>query len=109
MQRVITSQLLPAQQPNHFAEAEKMHDELDVQDTGKSGELVSIERLIGVVLEMKRGPKCRRPILRSNVSRGLTYLSHHRDIHTLQGSRVFVVGTSLAARVRCLWVWVRSR
>jgi hypothetical protein len=36
MQRVITSQLPEAQQPNQLCEAEKMHEELDVQDTGKS-------------------------------------------------------------------------
>lgn len=38
MQRVITAeeQVGPEQQPNHFEEAEKMQEEEDVQDTGKS-------------------------------------------------------------------------
>lgn len=36
MQRVIGAQEDDAQQPNHFAEAEKMQDEEDVQETGKS-------------------------------------------------------------------------
>jgi hypothetical protein len=69
-------------------DAEKIQEELAVQETGKSERRVSIlffllcfRDLIGVVLEMKRGADesfdCWGPILRSNVQGGLTYLRRH--------------------------------
>jgi hypothetical protein len=72
MQRVITSQLLPVQQPNHFADAEKMHDELDVQDTGKSGGLVSISMFDWSCAGNEEGPSLMSvgSILRHNVPGG---------------------------------------